>query len=72
MAAAKNREIALVDVVLVAGTQQNLTNICFFRYLWMNLFLKTLGKLARLAFKHGHVGIWEPALRSALQTDEQK
>jgi len=25
----KNREIAFVDVVLVAGTQQNLTNICF-------------------------------------------
>jgi hypothetical protein len=34
MAAAKKVEIALEDVGLVAGMQQNLSNLLFFRYLW--------------------------------------
>jgi len=34
MAAAKKAENALEDVALVAGTQQNLSNLLFFRYLW--------------------------------------
>jgi hypothetical protein len=33
MAAAKKAENALEDVVLVVGTQQNLSNLLFFRYL---------------------------------------
>jgi len=35
MAAAKKAENALEDVALVAGTQQNLSNLSFFRYLWL-------------------------------------
>jgi len=34
MAAAKKAENALEDVALVAGTQQKLSNLLFFRYLW--------------------------------------
>jgi hypothetical protein len=30
-------ENALEDVALVAGTQQNLSNLLFFRYLWLPL-----------------------------------
>jgi hypothetical protein len=33
MAAAKKAENTLEDVTLVAGAQQNLSNILFFRYL---------------------------------------
>jgi hypothetical protein len=36
MAAAKKAENALEDVALVAGTQQNLSNLLFFRYLWVS------------------------------------
>jgi hypothetical protein len=34
MTAAKKAENALEDVALVVGTQQNLSNLFFFRYLW--------------------------------------
>jgi hypothetical protein len=34
-AAKKEAENALGDVVLVAGTQQNLSYLLFFRYLWI-------------------------------------
>jgi hypothetical protein len=33
MAAAKKEENALEDVALVVGTQQNLSNLLFFRFL---------------------------------------
>ncbi len=38
MAAAKKKaENELEDAVLVTGTQQNLSNLLFFRYLWIRL-----------------------------------
>jgi hypothetical protein len=36
MATTKKVENALGDVALVAGKKQNLTNLLFFRYLWVD------------------------------------
>jgi hypothetical protein len=54
----RKRKNALEDVALVAGTQQNLSNLLFFRYLWLNHIFDFVCiisiwryKLARLAMK---------------------